>query len=101
VDLVRETIAVRVQRTIAEQAGDRQVTDQQAIVQRVTGQPVIGQRVRATVQPEIVLRVLDLAIPVRVVVVVGVDQMVAITAHVIANPMIAMPIEMTLHRSLA
>jgi hypothetical protein len=100
VDLVRETIAVRGQRTIAEQAGDRQVTDQQAIVQRVTGQPVIGQRVLATVQPAIVLRVLDLAIPVRVVV-VGVDQMVAITAHAIANPMIAMPIEMTLHRSLA
>jgi hypothetical protein len=100
VDLVRETIAVRVQRTIAEQVGDRQVTDQQAIVQRVTGQPVIGQRVRATVQPEIVLRVLDLAIRVRVVV-VGVDQMVAITAPAIANPMIAMPIEMTLHRSLA
>jgi hypothetical protein len=100
VDLARETIAVRGQRTIAEQAGDRQVTDQQAIVQRVTGQPVIGQRVLATVQPAIVLRVLDLAIPVRVVV-VGVDQMVAITAHAIANPMIAMPIEMTLHRSLA
>jgi len=79
----------------------QQVRDQRAIVRPVIGQRVIGQRVPATVQPEIDLRVLDLGIHGRVVV-AAVDQIpVETIAHGIANPTTATAIEMNPYRSLA